>query len=299
MRRLFCVCLIAVLPAFLAAQTTTTIDHRPAVQKTEAPAAGVPTPQVVNDFMAHMFGYDPNIKFQVAQIKPATQGLTEVNVLVSSQDGQQQQVFKLYVTSDGSHAVVGDLIPFGADPFAAAQRELQAAKGPSQGPANAALTIVEFGDLQCPVCKAAQPTIEKLLSEMPNARLVFQQFPLPMHNWAMKAAKYGECVARQNNDAFFKFMKDVYAKQDQITLSNSDEQLKASAAAAGLSGDSVAACAALPAIEARVKQSIALGNQVDVTGTPTLFLNGRKIANVTGMPYEVLKNIAEYQAAHP
>ncbi len=296
MRRLICVFLL--LTAAAAAQTTSKTDQKAAVQKTEA-ASAVPTPATVNEFMAHMFGYDPNVKWQVAQIKPApAAGLTEVNVVVNNPEGQQQ-LFKLYVAPEGNFAVVGDLLPFGANPFAAAQRELQAAKGPAQGPANAALTIVEFGDLQCPVCKAAQPVIEKLLSEMPNARLVFQPFPLPMHNWAMKAARYGECVARQNSDAFFKFMKDVYAKQEQITLSNSDEQLKQSAAVAGLSGDSVAACAALPAIEARIKQSIALGNAVDVAGTPTLYLNGRKIANVTGMPYEVLKSIAEYQAAHP
>ncbi len=298
MRRILLWSVLTGLTLALAAQTTTKTDGRPATQKTEA-APGTVTPEIVNSFMSHMFGYDPNLKWQIAQIKPApAQGLTEVNVVVNNQEGQQQ-IFRLYVTPDGKNAVVGDLMPFGADPFAEARRELQAAKGPSQGPANGALTIVEFGDLQCPVCKTAQPIIEKLLSEMPNARLVFQPFPLPMHNWAMKAAKYGECVARQNNDAFFKFMKDVYAKQEQITLSNSDEQLKQSAAAAGLSGESVSACAALPAIESRIKQSIAVGTAVDVTGTPTLYFNGRKIASVTSTPYEVLKSLAEYQAAHP
>lgn len=307
MRRLLtCLLVLTLLAAALVAQTTKKTDHKPAIKKTEAapPAAtapnkSVPSPATVNDFLVHMFGYDTNIKWQVAAIKPSpSPGLTEVDVVLSNQQGQQMT--KLFVTADGRHAVVGELVPFGADPFATAANELQArAHGPSQGATDAALTIVEFGDLQCPSCKAAQPTIEKLLAETPNARLVFQPFPLPMHNWAMKAAEYGECVAKQGgNDAFFKFAKAVYQNQEQITLENADQQLKDAAASAGANADQAAACAADPATVSPIKQSVALGEALDVTGTPTLFLNGRKISNVNGLPYEVLKDLAQYQAAH-
>jgi protein-disulfide isomerase len=287
----------------LLAQTTKKTDDKPAVQKTEARPAvpsTLPSPATVNAFLEHMFGYDPSIRWQVAEIKAsAAAGLAEVDVVLSNPQGQQ--LTKLYVNADGKFALIGDLIPFGADPFAAARNELQAAAhGPSQGPAGALLTIVEFGDLQCPSCKAAQPTIEKLTQDLPSTRLIFQPFPLPMHNWALKAADYGECVTKQSNEAFFKFMKAVYQKQEDITLENADEQLKAAATSAGVNAEAVAACAVLPATEARVKQSVALGTNpaIEVTGTPTLFLNGRKIANVNGMPYEILKAIAQYQATH-
>jgi hypothetical protein len=65
------------------------------------------------------------------------------------------------------------------------------------------VTIVEFGDLQCPACKAAQPTIEALVAAEPQARFVFQNFPLEMHNWAAKGAAYADCVGRASNDAFW------------------------------------------------------------------------------------------------
>ena len=57
-----------------------------------------------------------------------------------------------------------------------------------------------------------------------------------------------------------------------------------------------AACAAKPETTGRVQHSIALGTSVDVTGTPTLFINGRKIANVSGIPYDLLKSLVEFAA---
>ncbi len=318
MRQLLAGLVALLLTCALSAQTTKKSDQKPGIEKTEAPSApssvraGVPTAATVNGFLSHTFGYDPDIKWQIAKIKqsPAA-GLTEVDVLISSPQGQQMN--KLFVTSDGKHAVVGDLLPFGPDPFAAARSELQArVNGPSQGPANAALTIVEFGDLQCPSCKAAQPTVEKLLGDMPNARLVFQQFPLTqIHKWAMKAALFGDCIGRENNDAYFKFMRSVYQNQEQITAdagagetltpeaaAKVEAALKTAAAAAGANADAVGACAAQPQTEARVKDSIELGTTLDITGTPTLFLNGRKISNVNSLPYDALKGIAQYQATH-
>ena len=87
--------------------------------------------------------------------------------------------------------------------------------------------IVEFGDLQCPACKAAQPTIEALIAAEPNARFVFQNFPLEMHNWAAKGAAYADCLGRASNDAFWKFVSKTYETQSDITAANADEKLTA------------------------------------------------------------------------
>ena len=140
----------------------------------------LPSEETVNAFMKQMFGYDPSVSWKIAAIRPSpAQGLAEVVVVLSNPQGQQNS--RLYVTADGQHAVIGDIIPFGDHPFVPAQEALtKGMNGPSRGPADAPVTVVEFSDLQCPHCKEAQPTIDKLMSEEKNVRLVFQNFPLPV-----------------------------------------------------------------------------------------------------------------------
>jgi protein-disulfide isomerase len=256
----------------------------------------LPSEDTVNAFMKQMFGYDPSVTWKIAVIRPSeAEGLTEVLVVLSNSQGQQNS--RLYVTTDGAHAVVGDIIPFGAHPFAPAQEALsKGIDGPSRGPADAPVTVVEFSDLQCPHCKEVQPTIEKLMSEEKNIRLVFQNFPLPGHDWAAKAAYYGDCIGRTSPDAFWKYVASVYGSQTDITASNADEKLTAIAVQSGASGPETSACAAKPETVARVQRSVALGAALDVSGTPTLFVNGRKIANVGGLPYEILKGLTEFAA---
>ncbi|HYL14799.1 MAG TPA: thioredoxin domain-containing protein [Terriglobales bacterium] len=257
---------------------------------------GLPAEETVNSFLQQMFGYDPSISWKINSIKPSeAQGLAEVTVILAKEQGQQSTV--LYVTQDGKHALVGEILPFGARPFAAAKEQLQkGVNGISRGPANAPATIVEFSDLQCPHCKAGQPAVEKLLADEPNARFVFQPFPLPSHDWAAKAAAFGDCVGRANNAAFWKFVNAVYNAQSDITQANADEKLTAIATDAGTKGTDIAACAAKPETKARIDRSVELGKAVDVTGTPTLFINGRKIANIGGTPPDVLKGMVDFAA---
>jgi protein-disulfide isomerase len=264
----------------------------------DKPAASdnLPSEATVDSFLQQTFGYDPQLSWKISSIKPSTAaGLAEVDVILATSQGQQFSRF--FVTADGQHAVVGDLIPFGARPFAAAKNTLEKGiTGPSRGPKDAAVTIVEFGDLQCPACKAAQPTIEALVAAEPNARFVFQSFPLEMHNWAAKGAYYADCVAQASNDAFWKFIATTYAQQSDITAENADQKLTAIADASGVKGSDIAACAATPAAKAHVDASLALGKAVNVTGTPTLFINGRTIGNVANVPNDTLKGLVDFAA---
>ncbi len=270
----------------------------PAAKVSPAAASGdvkLPSEDTVNSFMQDTFGYDPSITWRILEIKPSeAQGLAEVTVLMSNPHGQQSS--KFLVSPDGAHAVLGEIIPFGAHPFAPADAKLQKdAKGPSRGPKGGVM-IVEFSDLQCPHCKAAQPTLEKLMADEPNAHLIFQNFPLPSHDWAAKAAAYGDCVGQTSNEAFWKFLQGTYDTQADITAGTADEKLAAIADKAGVKGTEIAACAAKPETVARVEQSVALGRSVGVDSTPSIFVNGRKIGSVEQMPYDVLKQLVEHSA---
>ena len=296
---------ILLLGVMGTAQQKTAVQQKTTQQKAAPPTHPAPNPapttttnlpseDTVNAFLQNMFGYDQSLTWKILEIKPsAVEGLAEVDVVITGAQGQQGN--KFYVTADGQHAITGDIIPFGEHPFASAKQKLdKGLTGPSRGPADAPVTLVEFSDLQCPHCKEAQPTIDKLISEEKNVRLVFQNFPLPSHDWAAKAADYADCIAQTNNDAFWKFMQSVYDNQTSITAANADEKLNGLADAAGMKSADVAACAAKPETASRVEHSVELGKSLEVTGTPTLFINGRKVGNVGGVPYEVIKNLVEY-----
>jgi protein-disulfide isomerase len=291
------------LSATVAAQTsssTATKTTSPAKAHTAAtskPQAleNLPTEDEVNAFLHAQVGFDPQTNWKILSIKPSkAAGLSEVNVQISSPQGQSQQTF--FVSADGKHAVFGDIVAFGKHPFEETRLELEKkAKGPARGPASAPVTLVEFSDLQCPHCKEASPTIEKLLSENPNVHFIFQNFPLPMHNWAEKGAAYADCVGRASPHAFWKFIAGVYDAQADITAENADQKLTDLAEQSGVKGPDIAACSTRPETESRVESSIALGKSVDVNSTPTLFINGRPVG-VSGNDYDVLKQLVDFAA---
>jgi len=272
------------------AQQTPSSSHQPA--QTTA-AAKLPSESLVNAFLQQMFGYDSTLSWKITSIKPSeAAGLAEVDVMIQGPHGAQAQ--KFYVSPDEHHAVIGQILPFGSHPFDAARERLEKGmNGPSRGPATAPATVVEFSDLQCPHCKDAQPNLDRLAAEDKDVRIVFQNFPLPMHDWAMKAAQYADCIGRRSNDSFWKFIESVYGAQSDITAANADEKLKAFAEAAGVTGDETVACAAKPETTSRVEHSVALGTALDVNSTPTIFINGRQLS-AGGISYEVLKELVDF-----
>jgi protein-disulfide isomerase len=258
--------------------------------------ADLPSEATVDSFMRQQFGYQKDISWKISSIRPSgIAGLAEVSVVLASPQGSQ--LTRFYVAADGEHALVGDIIPFGAHPFDPAKKTLdKGITGPSRGPKDAPVIIVEFGDLQCPACKAAQPTIEQLVTAEPNARFVFQNFPLEMHNWAAKGAAYADCVGQASNDAFWKFVAKTYETQSDITAENADEKLTALADGAGVKGADIAACAVKPETKSHIDASLALGKSVDVSGTPTLFINGRKVGSFDARLLDVYKSLVEFAA---
>ena len=302
MRRLFVLILSAALAASALAQAAKPAPAKPAAALPDAPSAktpsadGGPSNETVESFLKYMFSYDPKLKWKVLAVRPSpAPQISEVIVGITGQDGQQQMM-QFFVTPDQNWAIpAGDMLPFGAKPFGAANAQLDArAKGPARGPENAEITLVEFSDLQCPACKAAQPTIEKLWADFPQARFVFQNYPLDnIHPWALKAAEYGDCVARASQEAFWKFLALDYQNQETITVQNVDEKMKGFAAEAGVDAATIAACVADPSTAARVRESSDLAKAVFVSSTPTLFVNGRRVPNFTGMPYDVLKQVIQ------
>lgn len=296
MKRFIFPFLLSMAALAIAQQRSAAPTHAPsAAQKPAEKSPYLPSEDEVNAFMHETFGFNPQMTWKIVDIKPAeAKGLAEVTVQISGPDGQGGQRF--FVTEDGKHAVVGDIIPFGKRPFDSAQAELKRkANGPARGPVNAPVLLVEFTDLQCPHCKEANPTISRLLKENSNVRLVSQLFPLPSHNWAAKAAAYAECVGRASNEAYWKFVDGVFEQQEQITAENADEKLTAIADSSGVKGSDIAACSTKPETQSRVDASLNLGKALGVNSTPTLFVNGRPVG-VGNNNYDALKQLVDFAA---
>jgi protein-disulfide isomerase len=288
-------CLVAVAVAQTKPAPAAKPAAKPADSTPAAAASNIPSEEIINAFMQQMVGYNPEVTWRVAEVRPTVvPGLTEVVVVITDSKGSNSN--KFYVSADGKHAVTGDIIPFGAKPFEQDRVKLEkGVNGPTKGPAKAPVMIVEFSDMQCPHCKQVAPTVEQLLTQEPNAHFVFQNFPLPNHNWAEKAADYVDCVGRASNGAVWKFIAKTFEQQESITEANADEKLKAIATDSGANADQIAACAAKPDTKARIQASLALGKSVGVTGTPAIFINGRMLSG--GVPVEVLKQIVDFQSA--
>ena len=219
MRRTILLGCLIMLASLAGAQTATHPDSKPAAATSSA--NDLPTSETIDSFLKHYFGYDANIQWQIVSIHPSpAQHVAEVVVEMKTQEGQS--LLHLFVLPDQNWAISGDMMRFGADPFAFNNRQFaERAHGPARGPADAKITLVEFSDLECPACKNAQPIIDRLQSDFPDARFIFQNFPLEqIHPWAFKAAEYGDCVARNNTDAFWKFLTLAYDNQDRRRMTS-------------------------------------------------------------------------------
>jgi protein-disulfide isomerase len=264
--------------------------------------ASSPAPETVNSFLHAMWGFDPSRIWRVMAIMPtAAPGVSKVVAFVSSKapDAKIQSAI-FYITPDGKHAIGqgSGVIPFGADPFEPLRSLLkERANGAARGAPGKELEFVEFADLQCPVCKQAQSTVDQLVHDFPNAHVVFQLFPLvDIHSSAFKAAAYGICAQKQSDDAFFKYAAGVFDTQEALTPTTDDTLLRAAALRAGLDGDAIAACSKTPATHDAVSADIKLAEDAGVEQTPMLSVNGRLLPLGSEIPYDTLKQLIQFQA---
>jgi protein-disulfide isomerase len=290
------------------AQQQAAIPAAPAVKDKPFPpvnpknfTAASPTPAEVDSFLKALWGYDENRIWQVAGIeKTAAPGVAKVTVFVEdkTQPGKGATTM-FFTTPDGKHAIAGqEVVAFGAKPFADTRVLMeQQANGPSHGAKSKDLELVEFADLQCPHCKSAQDTMDQLATDFPQAHIVFENYPISeIHPYAFEAAAEGVCVRKaQGDEAFFVYAKTVFDTQGALTADSHQATLDSAVMREGADPKAVAACAATPAVKEQVEAERKLGEEIGVSQTPMLVVNGH-VLPVSEIPYETLKKIVAYQA---
>jgi protein-disulfide isomerase len=161
------------------------------------------------------------------------------------------------------------------------RREVSA-DGPSRGPKDAAVTIVEFADFQCPFCRSMAPLLKQLLDKYPReVRLVYRQLPLSdMHPDALNAAKASLCAGEQGR--FWEMHDALFADPSALSL----DALKKTAERLKMKPLPFAACLESEKTAAAMKADSQAALDYGVAGTPGLFINGRFINGA--VPYEQL-----------
>ncbi len=142
----------------------------------------------------------------------------------------------------------------------------------SRGPASAPVTLVEYGDYQCPYCGQAYPVIQKLLARMGSkVRFVFRNFPLQeIHPNAQMAAEAAEAAGAQGK--FWEMHDRLYEHQKELK----QENLIRHAGAIGLDVNRFKEELAEGTYDKRVRDDFFSGVRSGVNGTPTFFINGSR-----------------------
>jgi protein-disulfide isomerase len=221
--------------------------------------------------------------------------------VVGEKGNKQTGALQFFVLQDGKHLITGgEILPFGDHPYTGNRALLiKQADGPSKGATSKNLELVEFADFQCPHCKEAQSTMDKLATDFPNAHIVYESFPLVrIHPQAFRSAAYGACVAKLGgNDAFFKYSAAVYEGQAGLaTPEGASLTLNDAVNKAGLDPAKVEACSTTPEIKAKIDADIKLAGELNVNQTPSLAINGRLIP-LGGIDYDTLKKMINYHAS--
>ncbi|MGC1482357.1 MAG: thioredoxin domain-containing protein [Candidatus Acidiferrum sp.] len=268
-----------------------------AQQPQSATAATGPTGQsqiqkTVEAYLRSLYAFGPETRVKVSAPKDiGVEGLQEVDVEVEV--GGNQQTGKVYVTKDGRYMFRGELFDLSKDPMAEARAQLQTKDSPSLGPANAPVTVVEFSDFECPVCRSLHDVLRGLLPNYPQVRVIFKDFPLDqIHPWARTAALAGRCAYQQDPNAFWRMYDLIYDNQDVISAENAWGQMTDFAGKSGINADVLKACMASPEAGAAIDASRANGVLLEVSSTPTIFVNGRRLV---GADAHLLEQYIQYE----
>ena len=161
----------------------------------------------------------------------------------------------------------------------------QATSGmPVRGPADAPVTLVEFSDFQCPYCARASSLVDQLMERFPETlNVIYVHYPLPMHEWARPAAIASQCAAQQDDEAFWTLHDAYFDNQGLLTADNVMEQSETYLADASIDITAWKTCATDESSDAHkeaaqtVSANMQAGESVNVTGTPSFFINGEQV----------------------
>jgi len=204
-------------------------------------------------------------------------------------NGDQKQSHEFLLSKDRKTLVRFTKMDLSKDPYADVMKKIDVAGRPVRGANNAKVTIVNYDDFECPFCSRMHQTLfpEIFKAYGDRVRIIYKDYPLTeIHPWATHAAVNANCLAAQNNDAYWDFADYVHANQKEIgggdgsdvkkQLANLDRLTLEQGQKHKVDLPKLQACVKAQKDDA-VQASVREGNLIGVNATPTLFINGEKM----------------------
>ena len=209
-----------------------------------------------------------------------------------SADGKTSKPLAFLLSKDGKTLAQFTKYDISKDPKLTVSGADRPARG---GPVDAPVLIVGFDDLECPFCsKMNAQLFPAILERYKNqVRIVYRDFPLDQHPWAMRAAVDANCVGAQSGTGYWNLVDYIHAHAQEIggtekTIAKANEMLDGLATDEGrkqkIDGTRLAACIAKQD-QTVIKQSMREAELLGVEATPALFINGEKIEGAQPMEY--------------
>lgn len=150
--------------------------------------------------------------------------------------------------------------------------------GQHSGPTDAPVQIVEFFDYQCPFCKAAQPAVKAVRRRYPTkVTVIHENFPLPTHQYAYKAAIVTECIRRSYPAKFMTYHDSLFAHQRTL---GHFSYMKLAAQIGITDTTGLHSCVEDQSTAGIIKTEEELAKKLDIVGIPTFIINGKLVTGV-------------------
>jgi protein-disulfide isomerase len=232
-------------------------------------------------YIRHLLVVVAEVQVKIDDPKPSdVPGLDRIDVHFTFGPNTRDDVF--YISKDGNKIIRGEVYDLHQNPFQSDLDKLKTDLSPSFGTPGAPVVLVVFSDFQCPNCKEEAKTLRDNLKSgrvAEKVRLYFKDYPLvTLHPWAKAAAIAGRCVFRQSPTAFWQYHDWMYEHQGEINGDNLKSKVEEFArTVSDLDSLQFGRCVDTKATEAEVDKEMAEGKALRVDGTPTMFLNGRRL----------------------
>ncbi len=264
--------------------------------------SGSPTPNIdkqkFETYVRYAEGFTSEVKISIDD--PAPSPFRDYyRVLVHLTAGEHKLDRLYYVTSDGQQFMTGSIWKLNESPFLDTLKHLPT-DGPSFGPSNAKVTVVVFSDFECPFCRELAKTVrDNIPRKYPNdVRVVFKDFPIDsIHKWARAAAEGAHCLGNQKPEAFWAFHDWIFEHQQEVSETNLRDRLLTFAKQQNLDVPQVSNCIDSHATAQQVSQSAQIGAALQISKTPTLFVNGRMVDGA--VPWKTLDQIVQMELNRP